>query len=486
MIPLLPVLFTWLLIGLCAPMFANGLTITNLSRDSLAQTVTFDLAWDNSWRLDATAAPNNWDAAWVFVKFQPCAGGSQAPWQHGQLSVNLADHSFGDLEPVLSDGSSVGIDPAPHNTGVMLRRNAQGLFGDAPATTITLQVPNMLPNEAYNVRVVGLEMVFIPQGAYDLGGVTYSYAFSATPSALDPTPLTISSEAAVTVSSHLGGATPTIALPATFPKGFAAFHLMKYEVSQGQYATFLNTLSSTVQYNRYPGNLGSYRNQLSAGGTAPDVFASSRPDRAQNYLGWADLAAYLDWAALRPMTEMEYEKACRGLDPVLPATEDYAWGDNAPSELTAITGPEDGSEIPAVLPANAHYTNNLLGGGDGGYGPVRVGIFALPTSSSRVASGAGYYGAMELSGNVGEICVRVSPETSSTGALVFTGTPGDGQLNANAGANEPGWPTGANPAFLFRGGSFYQSAADLRVTDRSEFYWNGLRTGWTGGRGVRQ
>jgi formylglycine-generating enzyme required for sulfatase activity len=475
----------WLLI-IGGMVHGNGLTITNLSRDSLAQTVTFDLEWDNSWRLDATGAPNNWDAAWVFVKFQPCAGGSQAPWSHGQLSTTLADHSFGDLEPVLSDGSGVGIDPVPQNTGVMLRRSVQGLFGDAPATTVTLYVPNMLPNEAYNVRVVGIEMVYVPSGTYDLGGVTYSNAFSATTAGNDPTPLTINSEAAQTISSHAGGVNGSVALPAAFPKGFAAFHLMKYEISQGQYATFLNTLSSTVQYNRYPGNAGSFRNALSAGGVAPEVFVSSRPDRAQNYLSWADLAAYLDWAALRPMTEMEFEKACRGLDPVAAGIEDYAWGDNGPSELTAITGPEDGSEIPAVLPANAHYTYNLLGGGDGGYGPVRVGIFALPTSASRVASGAGYYGAMELSGNVGEACVRVSDETSTTGALAFTGAPGDGQLGANAGADEAGWPSLANPAFIFRGGSFDRTAADLRVADRSEFTWNGARDRAVGGRGVRQ
>ena len=34
-------------------------------------------------------------------------------------------------------------------------------------------------------------------------------------------------------------------------------------------------------------------------------------DRACNFLNWNDLAAYLQWAALRPMTELEFEKICR-------------------------------------------------------------------------------------------------------------------------------------------------------------------------------
>jgi len=58
---------------------ANGLTISNLSRDSLNQTVSFDIEWNNSWRVDGLSAPQNWDAAWVFVKFLPCNAGPLIP-----------------------------------------------------------------------------------------------------------------------------------------------------------------------------------------------------------------------------------------------------------------------------------------------------------------------------------------------------------------------------------------------------------------------
>ena len=30
------------------------------------------------------------------------------------------------------------------------------------------------------------------------------------------------------------------------------------------------------------------------------------------HISWSDMSAYLDWSGLRPMTELEYEKACRG------------------------------------------------------------------------------------------------------------------------------------------------------------------------------
>ena len=45
---------------------------------------------------------------------------------------------------------------------------------------------------------------------------------------------------------------------------------------------------------------------------------------ACNWLQWTDLTAYLDWSALRPMTEFEFEKVCRG--PNTAIANEYAWG----------------------------------------------------------------------------------------------------------------------------------------------------------------
>ena len=86
-----------LLALLGAVMQANNLQITNLSVNWAAQTVTFNISWENGWRL--STPPANWDAAWVFVKFRQCNAISD-PWTHGQISTTLTDHTFpAQLEP---------------------------------------------------------------------------------------------------------------------------------------------------------------------------------------------------------------------------------------------------------------------------------------------------------------------------------------------------------------------------------------------------
>jgi|GEM_PF-5787605 len=47
---------------------ANNLQITGTSVSG--SNITFSIAWDNSWNADV--APANWDAVWVFIKYQDC------------------------------------------------------------------------------------------------------------------------------------------------------------------------------------------------------------------------------------------------------------------------------------------------------------------------------------------------------------------------------------------------------------------------------
>ena len=70
-------LFALFFAAFCLPMFANNITISNqtLTNGSAADGygfVTFDLSWENSWRL--SSGVSNWDAAWVFVKYRVGAG----------------------------------------------------------------------------------------------------------------------------------------------------------------------------------------------------------------------------------------------------------------------------------------------------------------------------------------------------------------------------------------------------------------------------
>ncbi len=87
--------------------------------------------------------------------------------------------------------------------------------------------------------------------------------------------------------------------------------MAKYEATWEQYADFLNTITSTQST---VSNQGVSSNRSTISGRHPN-YSTSAPDRTCNYLSWDDTLYYYDWAALRSMTELEYEKAARGPDP---------------------------------------------------------------------------------------------------------------------------------------------------------------------------
>ncbi len=174
-----------------------------------------------------------------------------------------------------------------------------------------------------------------------------------------------------------------------------------------------------------------------------------RPSRPVSYVSWPDVAAYAEWAALRPITELEYEKAARGADNP-PTPGEFVWG------TTSFTAPSPGDIIPntdengaETLSDTANINSNALAwssgdGRSGGIaagqtGPLRVGIFAASVANStnpRVSSGAGFYGNMELSGNLAEPVVTVGrPE-----GLHFQGTDGTGDLTSLGFATNTDWP----------------------------------------------
>ncbi len=455
--------------------FANYLRISSLAQDQANGTVSFDLAWDNSWRIDSIGNPSHWDAAWVFVKFRPCNAPANTPWTHALINTALNAHTFGNLEPTLSDGSAIGIDPGPNNTGLMMRHSSNGVFPNAGNTSLTIALANFPATGDYEVKVFGIEMVFVPEGSFMAGGTTETYAYQ-----LNGGPFLIDSEAGLTGLTY----TNNSVIPAAYPKGFEAFYCMKYEISQGQYAAFLNTIDGVSQLARFPGSFNSYRQRINSGGTPPDIYFSDRPDRASNYLSWQDLLAYLDWAALRPMTEFEFEKACRGQGPYAGG---YAWGTQNFNQITALGTPEDGTELSQTADANAALIFTLYTGGDGGYGPVRVGIFATATTTTREETGATYYGIMEMTGNVYEQVVGVYNDVEY---LAYDRIWGDGNITAAGDANVATWPytTCVGTCYrALRGGSYSSGITYGYTSARYQYgYWGNLnRYAYTGGRGVR-
>jgi formylglycine-generating enzyme required for sulfatase activity len=271
-------------------------------------------------------------------------------------------------------------------------------------------------------------------------------------------------------------------IPAEYPKGYNAFYIMKYEITQGQYTEFLNMLTANQYPQRYfsPPPTELFRYTIT--GSYP-LFTTNRPPRACNYLSYVDGAAYADWAALRPITELEYEKACRGTASVVPG--EFAWGTTSYDDTGNLSGAEDGTET-VIGGLNVNHSINFTNG-DGGPGPIRVGIFAA-TINSREGSGGTYYGVMEMSGSLYEYVVTCGLELGRS----FQGSHGDGVLSSNGYANNADWPgfqgseIVSNNGSGGRGGGWNGVASDLRISDRHfanspalRDYSNGSRCGRT-------
>ncbi len=491
--------------------YSNNIQITNavLTGQVPASNYTFvqfDLTWENSWR-DAV----NWDAAWIFIKFK---ASYDTAWKHATLNTTGHTIPSGFTGSTTSDG-----------LGIFIYRNSAG-SGNNTLTGVRLRwnygVDGVDDGDLVSVKVFGIEMVYIPQGSFYAGDGTTTNIMGQFSQGNTTAPFLITSEGALTlggtVTTNLGNRnassmiapddfnyTTTQTLPAAFPKGYNDIYCMKYELSQGQYTEFLNTLTRHQQKQRVESNISGdavtniyvmsnsstllYRNRIICpssgnGTTQPIVFSCDRPDRACNYISWQDGCAYMDWAGLRPMTELELEKVCRG--PLSSLANEYAHGNNSISAITGFNGAENGTEIPLNI-SNACINNISFSTGDGGQGPVRCGIFAS-SSTTRVYAGATYYGVMDMSGNVFERCVSVG---NSTGRL-FDGQHGNGYLSVNGNANVSNWPglsggevigaTGANQ----RMGTWLNVGVSARVSDRYYgCYSFSTRANTHGFRGVR-
>ncbi len=491
--------------------FANGLQIGGLDAyatdvTSHRMTFTVDVSQDNSWRNSVSH-----DAVWLFMKYSTDGGQN---WRHASMG-------------------GTGLNPAgftaPANFEIFVPQDMKGFFlrrtdisSGAIAATGVRYVWNYAQDgisdavaQAANtiVKIFGVEMVYIPEGAFFAGDGASSSPFRFKQGSADDDPWYITSENSIITtntasggfyyqSSGLAGESAsgdTFLVSNSFPKGYKSFYLMKYELTEGQWTGFFNTLSATEKARRdiTAASLGGKasdtvvdRNTIAWDSTTPSSPAqTSRPARPVSYVGWPDVAAFADWACLRPMTELEFEKAARGAD-VAAVTDEFAWGSSAYNAAAAdgifpADAPEDGAET--IFDGAANLNRNALGwsSGDGRAGgaaqgqrgPLRAGIFA-ETSTSRVTSGGGYYGNMELSGNLAEPAVTIGRVEGRQ----FLGTHGDGALSEISGfegnATNVDWP-GIDPADARRGvnmtvgigyrGGDFQSAnvRDFQVSSRT-------------------
>jgi hypothetical protein len=487
---------------------ANNLVIGEPTYDGGANTLTFTVKWDNSWRINS--GPSNYDAVWLFVKRQPC--GANGIWSHALLSSTQGAH-------VVSGTNANGlvIDAVSDKMGVFvhLGSNANNqIIGSLTSTTVVLKLTEEYnpalsgasSATADNWKVFGFEMVYVPTGNFSLGDGRSSNSnnFSA---GNTTQALTITS---ALQASGLGAATNytnssvygcSLPLPSTYPIGYNGFYCMKYEILQGQMVDFYNTLTYDQQAarlkissnrvltstNQYIGEnwnaLGIYNSSTGTNNSIPATIATSYPHIPMGYMNWQDLTSYLDWSGLRPMTEFEYEKSCRGTNTAVPF--EYPWGN------TILTGGNNGNYYWAQWGETATW--NIYDGACRNWednGPIRSG-FAATANSNRSQSGATYYGIMEMAGNVSEQCVGGGAGYDYS---TFSTTNGNGVLT-NAGlADVTGWPLngGVSSGTILKGGDFrtYGSTNQLQVSDRS--YHAGTvennattRERYVGGRGIR-
>ena len=519
---------------------ANNLAIANVALVSQNTTnktinVNFDISWSNSWR-DGV----NYDAAWVFIKYSTDSG---TTWSHATLKNGPGTNISG---YVRGSGTVLDIVVPTDEKGCFIQRSGQG-SGAVSTTGVQIVwdynqdgLSDATASAANTrVKVFAIEMVYVPQGAYSLGDGSQSGAVAPSTGGFmqasgtncrDPIPVQSEAALSFTASAACGGnyyttdsgaddaATGAIfTLPGGFPKGYQAFYMMKYEISHEQYRDFLNTLTRTQQSARVASvitadnppnyyvmsagttvvNRQNIRCPASGNGTTnPIVFGCDLSANgtfnesadglaiAMNYLEWQDLAAYAAWAGLRPMTEMEFEKAARG--PSAPTNTEYAWGSTSLTQAANITNGGQITEYCTTANVNAVEASNASV-----QGPMRVGALAQGSTTTRATTGGSFYGAMDMSGNLREIIVGVGTATGRT----YIGTHGTGALTATGNASNADWPGFTNGEVSaatgtgVKGGDWSSAATYCRISDRQNASTftavTAARSNINGGRCVR-
>jgi hypothetical protein len=378
--------------------------------------VQFDLSWDNSWR-DAI----NYDAAWLFLKFKDANG----LWQHAMLNTTGFANGTGTANTLQVTADQIGtwvyrsaVGTGTFNsTGMQLQWN----YGLSGLTSVT----------GLEIRVFAIEMVYIPEGEFNVAkafnnsttttsnGLVYRN-FNG-PANIHPV-INISLSPTLSYNDGTNNATIRIKGDAgidtdnngtvdntTYPIGYRAFYCYKYELSEQQYADFLNTLTSAQI------------TTLGVAGTGITLtngqYFSSTPNKACGNSTAIRLLAYADWSGVRPMTLLEFNKVSYGpLQPIY-----YEVACNAGLNAYIIKGYPAWSANSA---GGCNYASN-------GAPLANVGSFAN-TTSTRVQAGASYYGVLDLTGNAHEPVVKMNYFT-------FQNTNGNGILASNGNADVNNW-----------------------------------------------
>lgn len=158
---------------------------------------------------------------------------------------------------------------------------------------------------------------------------------------------------------------------------------------------------------------------------APNERLSGNDKQPVRRVTWEQAAAYCEWAGSRLPTEAEWEKAARGTD-----ERAYPWGNQPPANDLANY---------ADLSSRLSWADINVDDGQKEYAPV-----------GSYPAGASPYGVLDMAGNAAEWVNDWYEE---------------GYYSISPGINPPGPKDGIFK--VLRGGSWYGTAASLRVSDRA-------------------
>jgi hypothetical protein len=302
-------------------------------------------------------------------------------------------------------GTANTIQVGSDKVGAFVYRSATGT-GTFSSTSMQLQwnygLSGLTSVSGLEIRVFAVEMVYVPEGDFNVakkfhtgGGYWGNQKSFNAPGdnfiiindRLSPTlsydngliSLRIKGDTGIDTNND-GVVDNTI-----YPTGYKAFYSYKYEMTEQQYADFLNTLKSTQI------------TTLGIAGTSITFtngqYFSSTPNKACGNSNLIQLFSFADWSGLRPMTILEFNK--------------IAYAQFKPIE----------SSINAGILTSSSYT-----------GSYRTG----PLGDVGVIMGNSYYGIMDIIGNAIEPVITMN-------SYFYSIINGNGNLNIDGTSDISSW-----------------------------------------------
>lgn len=471
------ILLLFMAMAMAAQASGSGIKISDVKLNT-GRYLEFDLTWQHAWNNSATATPpENNDAAYITVYAK---SRNSYTWERVKVKNNGGFYTEEYLPAAFREQGCVMLAKSPNQTGFKVSLYLESHFE---------------PDMGYVYKVIAHEMVKVPSGPFWIGDGVSQERLGTGPAVApllleeEPEELQVGKKAGMLYDTGKFAPGGTIH---NFHFGYDEFYTMKCEISQTGFTEFLNSLTYSQQKAHveraletlkpgdswYPGGRQN-RNGITVVMAAdpvkmiPAVFGvdgngngiyneeGDGGDRACNFLNFDDVTAYLYWAGMTLMTEFQFEKLCRG--PEKPLAGEMAWGTN--KAVDANTLARDGYPDEHATDKGDSDAGLCAHGYSGPQGPLRCG-FAAANNTTRIGSGAGYYGAMELSGNLWEMCITL------TGGLTSAplGAPGKSLDENGLPPEREGNTFSATKGMGVRGGAWNSGITgafnDMRISDR--------------------